>query len=157
MTNDAKLIVGWKEWGALPLLDIPFIKVKIDTGAQTSAIHAENIRLINTEQGQWVEFVVEPLNGKPIKKHCRLPLVDSRTVVSSNGHKEKRYVVKTLFQLGCCSKEIEMTLTSRHLMRFNMLIGRQALRHFALVDSGKSYLHGKLSSAYVLSLYGHTT
>ena len=32
--------LGWHEWIAMPELDIPFIKVKIDTGARTSALQA---------------------------------------------------------------------------------------------------------------------
>jgi hypothetical protein len=55
------------------------------------------------------------------------PVVDERTVTSSNGDREKRYVFSTPIRIGDREWEIEVTLTNRDAMSYRMLIGRQAI------------------------------
>lgn len=140
--------VGWREWVGLPDLQVPAIKVKIDTGARTSALHAYDIERV----GAHVEFSVQPLQrNSGLSVRCRAPLVDIRTVTDSGGHKEERYVVTSLLHIGALNKNIEITLTQRHDMLFRMLIGRTALMPHCLVDPAASYLCGKLSPRLLYS------
>src|SRR3989338_5867951 len=91
-----KLLIGRNEWCQLPSLHIPAIKAKIDTGAKTSALHAFNIRLKRKNGVPFVEFDLHPLqqDNKTIVS-CKAPLLDERSITSSSGHKEHRYVILT--------------------------------------------------------------
>ena len=67
--SENKLVIGWYEWTALPNLKIPAMKAKIDTGAQTSALHAENIKVFTKNGNDWARFTVFPLQGKKASKY----------------------------------------------------------------------------------------
>ena len=137
-------IIGWKEWVELPQLKIPHIKAKIDTGAKTSCLHAENIDSFMQDGKEYVRFSTSfgIDNAKSIT--CECPVIDKRTVVSSSGQGELRYAILTKIKLGEWSGDVEMTLTSRKKMQYNMLVGRTSIRagNF-LVDPSKKYILGK--------------
>ena len=136
--------VGWREWAALPELGIPAIKVKVDTGARSSALHAFDVVRMDDSSGAWVEFAVHPLQrdaGETVRTRARL--LDERGVRSSSGRRTFRPVITTTLVLGGASWPIELTLVRRDLMGFRMLIGREALRRRLVVDPGRSFLAGE--------------
>jgi hypothetical protein len=140
----AKPVVGWREWAALPQLDIGGIKVKIDTGARTSAIHAFNIVPFRKDGEDWVRFDVHPIQrNDTVHKTCEAVAVDYRWVTNSGGGREKRFVVRTMLRLGADAWPIEMTLTDRDQMGFRMLLGRTALERRLMVDPALSFCLGK--------------
>lgn len=144
MTDNDLLIVGWREWVRLPELELPPIKVKVDTGARTSCLHAFAIRPFTENGKQRVEFQIHPkqLNTELVAT-CTADVLDKRTVTDSGGHKEDRWVIQTPLSIGEHQWPIEITLSSRDDMRFRMLLGRNAIKRFALVDSSRSYVIGK--------------
>jgi len=153
--NNISTTVGWREWAALPELDIPAIKVKNDTGARTSALHALNIERVKVNRTDRVRFLVQPLQrNKVIVIKTEAPLVDIRSVSDSGGHTESRYVISSTLQMGPVNQEIEITLTERNSMLFRMLIGRTALADNVLVDPAASYLCGRVSTR---TLYSYQT
>lgn len=145
----SKHIIGWEEWCGLPDLGLPVIKAKIDTGAKTSALHAYDIERFKKAGTDYVRFKIHPLQrNNVLEKTCEAPLIDRRGVTSSNGEREKRFVILTRIVFPENTIEAELTLTSRHNMAFRMLMGREALRKAKfVVDAGRSYLLGKVTNA----------
>jgi hypothetical protein len=139
-------VIGWEEWVALPALGLPAIKVKVDTGAKTSALHAFMIEPFTDSGRSLVRFGIHPIPGREdIEVFCTSPLVDRREVTSSNGDKEARYVITTPVTMGQRTWDIEVTLTNREGMAYRMLLGRQAIRDGMLVDPAASFRQPRLS------------
>jgi len=146
-------LIGWREWAKLPELNIPLIKVKIDTGAKTSAMHAYDIKIVRSDGKDFAEFIIHPLqkNDKICRK-TRAQIVGLRIIKSSNGHKEERLVIRSPIQIGDCIWDIDITLTNRDIMHHRMLLGRMAMDGF-LVNPTKSYCQGQIEEEQALITY----
>ena len=131
--DDQPTIIGWRERVSLPRLGVGTFSAKIDTGANSAALHATNIE----RNDDHVNFVL-PLPRR--NHHCRLPLKGMRRVKSSNGQIETRAVVETDVKIGKITLRIDVTLTDRTDMGVAMLIGRGSLGHDFLVHPTKTNL-----------------
>jgi hypothetical protein len=141
--NQQARIIGFREWVSLPMLNLPAIKGKIDTGAKTSSLHAFDIQLEKIGKKTFVNFKVHPIQGDQSEVvNCQAPLLERRIVSDSGGHKEQRIVIRTVLILGGVKRKIDLTLTDRSTMKYRMLIGRSALDHF-YIDPSQSFLSGK--------------
>ncbi|WP_336660453.1 ATP-dependent zinc protease family protein [Leucobacter sp. USHLN153] len=142
--DHSSTLTGWREWVRLTGIGVPWIKAKIDTGAQTSALHATEIEEFDRSGEPWVRFLVQPWQvDDEDAVAVELPVHDRRTVRSSSGHAQLRPVV--MMRIGLAGRGItaEVTLTDREEMGFRMLIGREALRQGFVVDPAASYVGGK--------------
>jgi hypothetical protein len=135
-------LIGWREYLALPILGVDKIKVKIDTGARTSSLHAFHIHTYKVEDREMVEFQVHPIQREThMTVNCIAPLLEYRHITNSGGHSQLRPVILTKVKLGSYQWDIELTLTNRDVMGFRMLLGRQAVKDRFLVNPGQSFLH----------------
>lgn len=139
--TDLRPIIGWREWVGLPELGAFRIKAKIDTGARTSALHAENIDIFQRNGESWVRFEVRP-HQRSLRDGAwaEFPLFDRRVVRSSSGHEEFRAVIRPEVEVMGQRFAIELSLTNRDEMGFRMLLGRHAVKGRFLVDPGASFL-----------------
>jgi hypothetical protein len=126
-------VIGWREHVRLPELGIGPIIAKVDTGARSAALHAEDIKV----RGHRVQFRV-PINGH--NHHCDLPLRGRRRVKSTSGHTEARCVIESDIKIGRDVITAEITLTNRTDMGTPMLLGRTSIRGRYVVHPGKSFI-----------------
>lgn len=139
----AKMTVfGACELCALPDLGVSAINTRIDTGAQTSALHAVDIAAFEKAGQPWLHFVMpaDDYDSLKLDKKCEYPIHDIRRIKSSNGQAEKRYVIVTTLHAGHQSWQIELTLADRSAMSHMMLLGRQAMGSNVLVYPHEMYL-----------------
>ncbi|MEJ8285068.1 hypothetical protein ACVKXF_002877 [Curtobacterium sp. PvP017] len=135
------VVAGWREWAGLPDLGLPWIKVKLDTGARSSALHAFDLEEL---PGDRVRFSVHPwqdTDADAVTIECAVH--DRRVIRSSTGHTQERIVVLTTITLAGRAVESEVTLSNRDQMGFRMLVGREALRQGFLVDPARSFMAGR--------------
>ena len=145
MSTGSRGIIGWREWVALPELNLPAIKAKVDTGARTSTLHAFLIEPYSRDGSDMVRFLIHPIQRNlDFQIECHAPIYDFREVTDSGGHREMRYVIQSTIVINERSWPIELTLTNRDTMRFRMLLGRRAMENQFLFDPGNSYVAGKI-------------
>ncbi|MCH9790988.1 MAG: ATP-dependent zinc protease [Gimesia sp.] len=137
-------VIGWREWVSLPSLGIKSIKVKVDTGARSSSLHAYDLQEFERDGVNWIRFKVHPVQRKTNEiVQTEAKILEFRSIRSSSGKSTRRPVIITNIELLGVVWPVELTLANRDEMGFRMLLGREAFRQRFLVDAGKSYYGGK--------------
>ena len=108
------------------------IPARIDTGAATSSLDVCELKRLSRKQ---VEFKLPDRCGG---HKIRMPVVDWRTIKSTEGKTERRPVVELELCLGPKRLRTEVSLNDRSLMEFPLLIGRKTLEGNFVVDVSRS-------------------
>lgn len=141
--EDGPALVGWQEAVSLPELGAGPIVAKIDTGARSAALHADDIHISGRGKRMRVRFKVQRRGSSTRRIECEMPLHDVRRIKSSNGQIELRAVISTPIEIGGHVLDAEITLTQRSDMGAAMLIGRSSIKGTFLVDPSRTFLRTK--------------
>lgn len=136
-------VLGWVEWALLEAGDAK-VKAKLDSGAKTSSIHAEDIELFERDGEDWVRFRVPLATRKHASTHdhdlhLERPVV--RTVLIKRHQRESspRYVVEMDLCVGGLRFTTPMTLADRSRFLYPVLLGRLALENRSFIDPARKY------------------
>lgn len=139
---DSKKIVGRKENISILDLELYNLDAKVDTGADSNALHCDHIE-INEEQNSVSFTLLDEVHEAYHGKRMTMPLYKIKKVKSSNGMIQHRPSIKVSVEFFGKKYKSVISLTNRADMKFPMLIGRRFLKDKFLVDVSKEYLAGK--------------
>ncbi|WP_390623819.1 retropepsin-like aspartic peptidase RloA3 [Pseudomonas tumuqii] len=133
-------VLGWVEEGLI-LPENLAVKFKLDTGALTSSMHAEDIERFKKDGEDWVRFNIE-LEDIATNKQVNAQFerqVERAIKVRGAGGAERRPVVLMKVCLGNQVYEEQFSLNDRDRMNYPVLVGRRTLEKVGLVDSNKTF------------------
>ena len=134
-----RLVIGRREWLALPDLAAFPLHAKTDTGARGSSLHAENIEL--SADQKIVRFTTYDHYAKAVE--CSAPVARFGRVRSSTGVARKRVFIETTAVVcGRFRWTILVSLADRSDMLCPILLGRRALAGYFLIDPQGTHLLG---------------
>ncbi|WMC09393.1 ATP-dependent zinc protease [Oceanimonas pelagia] len=141
-TRDGKLVVGETESVWLDAVNDMF-PARIDTGATTSSLSAQDITEFERDGKPWVSFNMAH-EGVDEKLPVEAPLVRYVRIRQASAEEtERRPVVELTLRLGRLSEKTEFTLTDRSQMTYPVLLGREFLKDIAVVDIARRNVQGK--------------
>lgn len=131
-----KITIGSKELISILDLELYDLDAKVDTGADSNALHCDNI-VIN---GEFVSFsLLDHIHESYHGKQFEFPLYKIKKIRSSNGELQLRPSIKV--NMLFFGKKIEsiITLSNRADMKYPMLLGRRFLKDRFIVDVSQEY------------------
>jgi hypothetical protein len=139
-----KLLVGRKERVTVLLHNLEY-DARIDTGAVICSICAINIKRFERDGEKWVRFELPPpgtWKEEDPPDRVKMELKRERYIrIRQHGMEtQKRPTVKLLVRLGSIEDYVEFSLVDRTGHDFPMLIGRNLLEDYAIVDVSKKYI-----------------
>ncbi len=140
VSSDPVQVYGWREMVKIGDLELK-LAAKLDTGALTSSIHAEEKELFERDGKKWVRFIVtDPGEKNSPRNRIEAPLVRIALIKEPGGKSEAREVVRLNFNIGERKLRADFTLNNRSNMLSPVLIGRSTIKEIGWVDPSRAYL-----------------
>jgi hypothetical protein len=140
------ITIGWKESISFIEWGIKHLVAKTDTGARTSVIDCENVKVSVVNGSKLVDFdvILDRKNRRNRLRITNVPVKSETKVKSSNGHMSVRVRVTTSVKIGDqLLNNVDFTLSPRPSMLCPVLIGRDAIKGKFIVDSHHKYVLSK--------------
>jgi hypothetical protein len=143
VSPDPIQVYGWREKILIDGIEGK-IYAKLDTGAYTSSIHAEEKELFERDGKKWVRFIVtEPRQKDSPRVRLEAPLIRIARIKNPGGETETREVVRLAFKIGERKLRGEFTLNNRSNMLSAVLIGRTTIHELGWIDPSRTNLADK--------------
>lgn len=133
-----KRVIGAKELICIPALELYNLDAKIDTGADSNALHCDAIFVDEAKQVHFT--LLDKVHPAYHGKKMVLPLYKMKRVKSSNGEMQQRPSIRVVVEFFGKNYTTVISLTNRSDMKYPMLIGRKFLAKKFLVDVSQEYL-----------------
>ena len=138
-----KMLVGELEhvW-----IDPPGINVvaRIDTGATSSSVHADNVVQFERDGDDWVRFDM-PVDGDEVVTLERQVIRYARVIQQADPEGSRRPVVEIRVRLGDVQDTFEFTLADRSHLENEFILGRNFLTDVSLVDVSRQFVQPRYS------------
>lgn len=113
------------------------LEARVDTGAETCSIYAEDIQLVEKEGKRYVRFSLVDDQGNKVPQEIRL---HRRVIIKQEvGEPERRYAVRMWITLGEIRSRVDVNLSDRKDFEYPLLIGRNFLLDAAIVDVSRQH------------------
>lgn len=137
VSTDGKILVGELEnvW-----VDPPGIHAiaRVDTGAQSSSMHAESLVEFERDGDDWVRFNIEgDKKGSLIERRVERYV---RVYQQADKVGQRRPVIRMRINLGNVQDTFEFTLADRSHLDYQLILGRNFLTDVALVDVAQQFI-----------------
>ncbi|MBC7979090.1 MAG: ATP-dependent zinc protease, partial [Armatimonadetes bacterium] len=140
VSPDLMQVYGWREKILIDGMK-KLISAKLDTGAYTSSIHAEEKEMFERDGKKWVRFIVtEPRKKNSPRIRIEAPLVKIARIKEPGGVSQTREVVRLSFKIGERKLRGNFTLNNRSNMLSAILIGRTTIKELGWIDPTRTNL-----------------
>ena len=116
------------------------LHARVDTGATSNSLHAEELVEYERDGDDWVRFYVVPLEGDERIEIERKVLRYVRVFQQADPEGSRRPVISMRLRLGDVQDTFEFTLADRSHLNYQILLGRNFLTDVALVDVGRQFV-----------------
>lgn len=136
---DWKPLIGRVEWIEIPAFEFR-VEARVDSGARTNSLHAENIVERHENGVTYVDFDIRDDENQ--ERRVSSMVIHEISIVRPIGPPQKRYVIQEEVRIGERSFTVQINLNDRSNLTYRFLVGRNLLMGHYLIDVSQSYIYG---------------